>query len=136
MPFRIQAGLIAITVAMIGLGGCAAPTVWKGTHEGVRYVIHKDQKWSRIAKTGPFRYDSTELTVVVDQGAMSVNGQTVARVASGDRVEVSPEGMVTLNGAVIYGGKYGGMGTIQQVGASRPGAPPNGAGEVGAAKVP
>jgi|GEM_PF-3665894 len=119
MSFRIQAGLIAITVALIGLGGCMSPTVWKGTHEGVRYVIHRDQKLSRIAKTGPFMYDSTELTVVVDHGAVSVNGKTLAHVKSGDRLEVTPEGMVTVNGSVIYGGKYGGTGTIQQVGAAQ-----------------
>ncbi|MEW4527791.1 hypothetical protein [Maioricimonas sp. JC845] len=119
MSFRIQAGLIAITVALIGLGGCMSPTVWKGTHEGVRYVIHRDQKLSRIAKTGPFMYDSTELTVVVDHGAVSVNGKTLAHVKSGDRLEVTAEGMVTVNGSVIYGGKYGGTGTIQQVGAAQ-----------------
>jgi len=91
---------ITCLLILLGAGSsCASLTTWNGTHEGVKYTIHKDQRDHRIerGKNGRLLYDSPELTVTSENGQLRVNGQLAGAVKTGDHVEVTELGTVLVN---------------------------------------
>ncbi len=93
-------GALAVTVLMITASCQSVVGPARMSHDGIRYTIAQDQRFSRIekGKSGSFLYDSPELTVLVDQGRLKINGQDAGPVQKGDHVEVNDMLQVTVNG--------------------------------------
>ena len=91
---------LVVLASLMSAPSCASLTTWQGTHAGIKYSIHKDQRDHRIERNrdGRLMYDSPELTVVSESGQLSVNGQPAGPLAKGDHVEVTSLGTVLVNG--------------------------------------
>ncbi len=105
--------LIVITLTML-VPSCSSLT-WTGTHDGVRYSIHRDKRTHAIVKgeNGSLMYDSPELVVLSEAGSLVINGQASGTVGEGDLVEVTELGTVLVNGQ-RRGDKLTGHAEMQQ----------------------
>lgn len=90
--------VIAIVLAML-TPSCSSLT-WTGTHDGIRYSIHRDKRTHAIVKgkDGSLMYDSPELIVNCEMGKLVINGQQCGSISDGDLVEVTELGTVLVNG--------------------------------------
>ena len=70
------------------------------THGGVSYKIAPDKRPHHIEKgaDGRMMYDSPELTVISENGNLTINGQPAGAVNPGDKVEITDLGTVLVNG--------------------------------------
>lgn len=74
-------------------------SVWVGTHNGVRFTVHQDHRWSRIDNgKGQFTYDSPELTVTAENGRLVINNEDAGELNPGDHVQITDLGTVLVNG--------------------------------------
>lgn len=89
---------IALLLAML-TPSCSSLT-WTGTHDGIRYSIHRDKRTHAIVKgkDGSLMYDSPELVVNCEMGKLVINGQESGTISEGDLVEVTELGTVLVNG--------------------------------------
>ncbi|QDT33456.1 hypothetical protein [Thalassoglobus polymorphus] len=95
----VRVGLVfAIMLAMLA-PSCSSLT-WTGTHDGIRYSIHRDKRTHAIVKgeDGSLMYDSPELVVHYEAGRLIINGEECGVVSEGDHVEVTGIGTVLVNG--------------------------------------
>lgn len=90
--------VLAIVGCCLALPACASLT--GQSHGGIRYSIQPDKRSHRVekGKDGRLMYDSPELTVIVDRGQMTINGQPGGPVNTGDHVEITDLGTVLVNG--------------------------------------
>lgn len=101
MPSRTftHFGLLIVFAVTMLLPACSSLT-WTGTHDGIRYSIHRDKRTHAIVRgeDGSLMYDSPELIVLCDAGRLVINGQQCGTVTEGDLVEVTELGTVLVNG--------------------------------------
>ncbi len=94
--------LMRLLLAGALAGGAVSCTAMQSgqMHGGIKYSIHPDSRLHRIekGKDGSLMYDSPELTVNVQQGHMTINGQDAGPVKQGDHVEITELGEVKING--------------------------------------
>ncbi len=104
---------IVITLTML-TPSCSSLT-WTGTHDGIRYSIHRDNRTHAIVKgeNGSLMYDSPELVVLSESGRLVINGESSGTVGDGDLVEVTELGTVLVNGE-RRGDKMTGHAEMQQ----------------------
>lgn len=92
-------GYLVIAILAMLAPSCSSLT-WTGTHDGIRYRIHRDKRTHAIVRgeNGSLMYDSPELVVQYEMGKLIINGQECGAVSEGDLVEVTELGTVLVNG--------------------------------------
>ena len=102
MKPHLASTILPLTALLLTLCACqAVPSMtWNETHGGIKYSIDRDLRFNRIekGKDGSLLYDSPELTVVCQQGHLTINGVDSGSVQKGDTVQITEFGTVNVNG--------------------------------------
>lgn len=88
-----------LLIAFVACFSCQS-LIWTGTHDGIRYSIHRDNRTHAIVKgqDGSLMYDSPELVVLCEAGRLKINGEACGTVSEGDLVAITEMGTVLVNG--------------------------------------